>query len=248
MSPTVYLVSGANRGLGLAFVTVLAQRENVVVFAGARNPAAATDLQALVKQHPGKVHAVKLTSSDVADNKEAVDYIKKTAGRLDVVIANAAIAKSAALVLDTPPAELLDHFDVNVVGVVVLFQATYPLLKESTSSPIFVPISSAVGSIALAGTFPPGGSAYASSKTTVNFIARKIHFEHEGIISFVVSPGAVDTEMIRPALPALRAAGFDLALLSPEDSASQVLKLVDNATRESVGGKFFSYDGTALEW
>jgi NADP-dependent 3-hydroxy acid dehydrogenase YdfG len=63
----------------------------VIVFAGARNPTAAEDLQSLVQQFPGKVHIVKLTSCDKTDNDAAVATIKTIAGRLDVVIACAGI-------------------------------------------------------------------------------------------------------------------------------------------------------------
>ena len=59
------------------------------MFAGARNPSTAIDLQRLVESHPGRVHIVKLTSCDRRDNEAAVAEIKNVAGRLDVVIANA---------------------------------------------------------------------------------------------------------------------------------------------------------------
>jgi NAD(P)-dependent dehydrogenase (short-subunit alcohol dehydrogenase family) len=77
---------------GLGLVTTLARRENVIIFAGARNPAAAADLQELVQKYPGKVHIVKLTSCDKAENEAAVATIKAIAGRLDVVIANAGMS------------------------------------------------------------------------------------------------------------------------------------------------------------
>jgi NAD(P)-dependent dehydrogenase (short-subunit alcohol dehydrogenase family) len=70
-------------------VTVLIERADVVVFAGAREPGSATELQALAKAHPAKLHVVKLTSADEADNRAAAAEIKRVAGRLDVVIANA---------------------------------------------------------------------------------------------------------------------------------------------------------------
>lgn len=67
----------------------------MVVFAGARNLGAATELKKLVDSHPNVVHAVKLTSGDLADNAAAVETIKKVAGRLDVVIANAGTSPSS---------------------------------------------------------------------------------------------------------------------------------------------------------
>jgi NAD(P)-dependent dehydrogenase (short-subunit alcohol dehydrogenase family) len=63
-------------------------RDNVIVFAGARDPAAAKDLQALATSRPGKLHVLKLVSSDPEGNATAVSFVKEKAGRLDVVIAN----------------------------------------------------------------------------------------------------------------------------------------------------------------
>jgi NAD(P)-dependent dehydrogenase (short-subunit alcohol dehydrogenase family) len=106
----VYLVSGANRGIGtyrsmrlpseyptdrtfsgLGLVTQLSTRPNTVVFAGARNPESAVDLKKLAADHSNVVHVVKLTSGDASDNAAAVDIIKAVVGRLDVVIANAGV-------------------------------------------------------------------------------------------------------------------------------------------------------------
>lgn len=75
--------------VGLGLVTALASRDNVIVFAGARNPSAAEGLQALAKKYPGKFYPVKLTSGDKAENEAVAEFIQKTAGHLDVVIANA---------------------------------------------------------------------------------------------------------------------------------------------------------------
>jgi hypothetical protein len=107
MSPTVYLVSGANRGIGdgtfpgrtpklmltsmlpgLGLVKAIATRPDTVVFAGARNPSSASELDELAKTQKN-VHVLKLTSCDEADNRAAVAEIKRTAGALHVVIANA---------------------------------------------------------------------------------------------------------------------------------------------------------------
>jgi NAD(P)-dependent dehydrogenase (short-subunit alcohol dehydrogenase family) len=110
MAPVVYLVSGANRGIGeyfspalsatecllrrhtgLGLVKTLSERADTIVFAGARDPGAAKELTALAAARPGKVHVVKLVSGDVDDNAAAVKFIKEKAGRLDVVIANAGL-------------------------------------------------------------------------------------------------------------------------------------------------------------
>ena len=103
----------------------------MIVFAGARNPTAAEDLQSLVQQFPGKVHIVKLTSCDKTDNDAAIATIKSVAGRLDVVIACAGkflfsrlfvrtwihfrtgISQFFGTSLETPVEQMRDHFEVN---------------------------------------------------------------------------------------------------------------------------------------
>jgi NAD(P)-dependent dehydrogenase (short-subunit alcohol dehydrogenase family) len=74
---------------GFGLVKALSARDNTIVFAGARDPAAAKDLQALAAARPGKLYIVKLVSGDAEGNAAAVSFVKEKAGRLDVVIANA---------------------------------------------------------------------------------------------------------------------------------------------------------------
>ncbi|KAF7983659.1 hypothetical protein HWV62_19545 [Athelia sp. TMB] len=220
-SPTVYLVSGANRGIGLALVKALVSRYNdTIVFAGARNPTVAAELAELVQKFPGRVHIIKLTSCDKQDNNAAVKEIEKIEGRLDVVIANAGISAYYGPALTTPEDQLREHFNINVVGTHILFQATYPLLSKSTASPKFIPISSAAGSITDGASVPIGRIAYGCSKAAENYLACKLHFEHPKLTVFA-----------RERDPAMGSR----PLISPEESATSVLNLVENSTREKDG-------------
>jgi len=243
---TVYLVSGANRGIGLGLVTALASRDDVVVFAGARNPSAAKDLHVLAEKYPGKLHIVKLTSGDKTENEGVIAEIRAIAGRLDVVIANAGISQYYGTALATPAEEMRVHYEVNVIGTLVLFQAAWPLLKASPS-PTFVPISSGAGSITNGASMPAGFTAYGASKAAMNYLARKLHFEHPELVCFPISPGAVATD-----LAAIAASSDEMIRTIPvitvEESASSILKLVDGSTREKDGGKFIHNNGTIRAW
>jgi NAD(P)-dependent dehydrogenase (short-subunit alcohol dehydrogenase family) len=104
---------------------------------------------------------------------------------------------------------------INTIGPLVLFQATYPLLKASTSSPKFVLISSRAGSIAFGTKFPIDMLPYGASKAAANFLARKLHYENDGLskhyistlpslyrayinshlVVFPICPGSVETDM-----------------------------------------------------
>ena len=98
---------------GLALVTLLAARPNTIVFAGARDPARATALQALAKAHPDRFHILKLVVPDKEDHLAAAEEIKRIAGRLDVVIANAAFADVFDPALDLRGEDMVRHFEVR---------------------------------------------------------------------------------------------------------------------------------------
>jgi NAD(P)-dependent dehydrogenase (short-subunit alcohol dehydrogenase family) len=66
-----------------------------------------------------------------------------------------------------------------VVGTFILFQACHPLLVASTSSPKFAMIGSSVGSIEVGAALPMRFMSYGTSKAAENYLARKLHFEHE---------------------------------------------------------------------
>ncbi|KAL1683365.1 hypothetical protein EV122DRAFT_201865 [Schizophyllum commune] len=244
MSPTVYLVSGASRGIGLAMVAQLASRPDVVVFAGARDPARATNLQALAKSHPGRFHVLRLTSPDKANNIAAAEEIKRVAGRLDVVIANAGIGDAFESALELRTEDMVRHFEVNTNGALVLFQATYPLLKGS-KTPKFVTVSSGLGSIALAGQMPVLMYPYGASKAALNWVTRKLHHDFPDFVIFPISPGAVSTEgalAVHEKAPGMKEMlEGSLAPISPEESARGTLEQIDIATRETHGGQFVDY-------
>lgn len=86
----------------------------------------------------------------------------------------------------TPLSEMCSHFEVNTLGPLVLFQATAALLEAAQDRMFFI-MSSVAGSIG--DIQPVPSTAYGTSKAAVNFITRKIHFEHKKITSVALHPG-----------------------------------------------------------
>jgi NAD(P)-dependent dehydrogenase (short-subunit alcohol dehydrogenase family) len=80
-------VTGANRGVGLGLVLELAKRPDVRIFATARDPSRAADLQAAAAKYPITVLSWRADHED--DSKALVDKVKEVTDRVDVVIANA---------------------------------------------------------------------------------------------------------------------------------------------------------------
>ncbi|TRM63747.1 hypothetical protein BD626DRAFT_548086 [Schizophyllum amplum] len=216
MSSTVYLVTGAGRGIGVFGITSqLAARPDVVVFAG--------------RPIPGRVHVIKVVSADRKNNDEAAQEIKKG-------------AKSP---LDTNSEEMIRHLDVNTNGPLLLFQAMYELLRAS-KSPKFVTVSSGMGSITVGPELPMNQMPYAMSKAALNWVTRKLHHDNPDMTIFPISPGGVDTDGLRDLMahdPALQRMWEMYPLISVDESARGVLEQVDVATRETHSGQFVDYTG-----
>ncbi|KAJ7796889.1 hypothetical protein B0H14DRAFT_3549604 [Mycena olivaceomarginata] len=174
-------VSGANRGIGYGLAAALATRPNTIVFAN------------LVAKHPN-VHPIKLTSGDEVDNAAAAVEIQKIAGHIDVLIANAGISKYYGSLTTTPLSEFRDHWEVNSLGLVVLFQAVHKLLFASpTGAPKLAYISSVLGSIG--GYIDLAATAYSASKAAANYLVKVLDVENPSLITLAISPGWVATEM-----------------------------------------------------
>lgn len=214
---TVVLITGASRGklttlaltehlftagdfagIGRCLLSTYLSRSNYTVVAGLRDPTSpsAQELQSLPCGRDSQVILVKIDSASQTDAKEAMDILtsRHKVAKLDVVIANAGISQYFGIASVTPAKEMLDHFTINTVAPLLLFQATAALLK-SASTPKFVVLSSGAGSLSLVDKLPVENTAYGASKAAVNFVTRRIHYENPELIAFPINPGWLQTEV-----------------------------------------------------
>jgi NAD(P)-dependent dehydrogenase (short-subunit alcohol dehydrogenase family) len=149
MAPTIVLITGANRGIGLGLTKRFLAEDSHTVIAAVRNPAHATAhaLQELLTGHDSRLVVVKLDASIEQDAKEAVAELHQKHGiqHLDIVIANAGIGYIYPTVAEVKIADIRAHMEPNVYGVVALYQATRELLRKSAREPIFLPMGSSAG-------------------------------------------------------------------------------------------------------
>jgi len=249
-----YFITGANRGIGRGFVTAILQRPGTTVIAAVRDPSKESSraLQNLSKASDSKLILVKLDSSVESDPVDAVDQLRKDHGitSLDVVIANAGVGGGTS-VAKTSADTAAEHFFINAVGPLKLFQATSKLLQVSKSgNPRFIAISTAIGSIGameLTKDLPPTLSPYGASKAALNWFIRRLHFEEPWLTSFVFHPGLVDTDMTIKATAGVGLSPTDLGAITVDLSVSSMLKTIDSASK-SISGTFQNYDGTTLPW
>ncbi|RDW75240.1 hypothetical protein BP6252_06382 [Coleophoma cylindrospora] len=245
---TTYLITGANRGIGLGLIQVYLARPNTTTIAAVRDPDHPTSqaLSALPHGANSKLILVKLDSASPTDAADAITTLQTQHNitSLDVVIANAGIAKVQPLVRELQLADLEEHNHVNVSGPVLLFQATLPLMLKA-AAPKFVGISSSAASIAAMGERYFPNAAYGPSKVTLNYLLRKMHFEHEELTVFPIDPGFVQTELGNTGANNL---GLEQADITVEESVNGVVAVIDKATRETHSGRFAHYLGGELPW
>ena len=126
------LVTGANRGIGLAFASQLLARGDHVI-ATCRHPGKAAALNALGGAHPGRLHVLPL---DVASEKSRAELIRELPlvlgedGRLDLLINNAGVLHSGERFGQLRQETLEDSLRINAIGPLLLAQAVAPLLRD----------------------------------------------------------------------------------------------------------------------
>ncbi|KAJ5276725.1 hypothetical protein N7524_002878 [Penicillium chrysogenum] len=248
MTNTIYLITGASRGIGRGLTETFLARSNSTVIAAVRDPVVASSqsLQSLPKGESSRLIVVKVDSKSPTDPTAAIETLHSEHGidHIDVVIANAGISEDFSTVHEVSIPVLHDHVEVNGYGPIYLYQAAYPLLKKS-KKPTFVGVGSPIGSIGGMEQRPYPCAAYGPSKAILHWIVRKIHFENEEFVSFVADPGFVQTDMGNAGA---KTVGLEKAFQTVEESVGGIVKTIDEGTRESIGAQFRVWDGSQFPW
>ena len=206
----VALVTGANQGIGLQIAKDLVAH-GFTVLVGSRNLERG---EVAAKEIGPDARALQLDVTDQASIAAAAEHIRKDFGRLDVLINNAAISNTGKLPgqsiaeyvkltrpSNVPIEEVRAVWETNVFGVLAVYQAMLPLLRQSSDARI-VNVSSGVGSLSdnANPAFPYHamfGPVYPASKTALNAItlAMMIELESTGIKVNLVSPAFTKTNL-----------------------------------------------------
>jgi NAD(P)-dependent dehydrogenase (short-subunit alcohol dehydrogenase family) len=183
------LVTGGNSGIGLATAKHFVSEGAYVFITGRRQK----ELDTAVKEIGKNVTAVQGDVSNLADLDRLFAQIKKERGKIDIVFANAGVAKYAPLGKITE--ELYESiFDTNVKGLLFTVQKALPLLRDGGS---IILNASIVGSKGLA-----SNSVYSATKAAVRSFARTwtTDLKDRRIRVNAVSPGPIDTPGLRELL------------------------------------------------
>lgn len=221
----VAVVTGASRGIGAATAEAISA-------AGARVVLAARDVDALnavagrIRSLGGEAIAVPTDVSKPADVERLIAAAEHV-GRLTALVC-AAGQLTPALFADTTPEIWAETLAVNLTGAFLCCRAAFVPMRQAGEGRI-ITIASLSGVYATEKF--PGLAAYNVSKYGVVGLTEAIAVEgkEHGISAICISPGAVDTEMLRRANPALRPG------LTPADVADLIVALLDSPLAPASG-------------
>lgn len=218
-----YLVTGANRGIGLEYCRQLKERGDYVI---AVCRSASEELENLGISVEADV--------DITSDRKIDNLIKRLDDQsIDVLINNAAIVERVSLErLDTN--SILRQFEVNALAPLKLTQALLTNLKKGSK---IIMMTSRMGSIE---DNTSGGSyGYRMSKVALSMAGKSlsVDLKSQGIAVGILHPGLVKTRMT----------GFTNSGITPEQSVKGLLARIDELNLENTG-TFWHSNGEILPW
>jgi NAD(P)-dependent dehydrogenase (short-subunit alcohol dehydrogenase family) len=220
MESKIALVTGGNRGIGLAIAQgLLSKGYQVIITARSLDHA-----QQAAEKLSGNVIPLELDISSDRSIKQAVTTLNQNIERLDVLINNAGIYPDEGVDILTIDRELLDlTFNTNTFGAIRMVQAFLPLLEKSTDARV-INVSSSYGAIdGLSADVP----SYCLSKLALNgaTIMLADALQSQSIVVNSMCPGWVRTDMGGASAPRSSEQGADTAIwLATEASRSETGK------------------------
>ncbi len=242
-SANIALITGANRGLGLATARRLGHA-GVTVVIGARDETKGEEAAAVLRDEGIDAESVTMEVTSTSSVQLAAKQIEAAHGRLDILVNNAGILPEATAGETAGPVDAAlfrTTFETNVFGTVAVIEAFLPLLREARAGRI-VNVSSTMGSLSDQSNpsspyFAVVVPAYQASKAALNGITVALAklLADTPIKVNSVCPGFVQTDL---GGPENRAAAPLTAVEASEIVADTALIPDDGPT-----GQFLDRDG-----
>lgn len=242
LSNQVAIVTGASKGIGRAIAETLAQNgASLVINSRESSRDNAEEVLSKIKSFGGK--GIWVPGDIVEENTQYAIFQKviEEFGRLDILINNAG-SRHDGLLVRTSDEEFMRVLKLNLISSASMTrEAVKQMLRQRPQGGNIV----FIGSLATLGS--PGQSLYAAAKAGLEGFVKSLAPEYgkRNIKSNVVSPGLVDTDMVKDLSAKGKQAILDLAgmkrALKPEEVAGAVLQLLSKDSTHN--GKVFYMKG-----
>jgi len=212
-------ITGANRGVGAAFVNAALSRQAATVVAAARDPASLSGLAGTARVVPARL--------DVTDRAQ-VAAVAAEHPDIDLLVCNAGVTCQRPLLSDVTDAALREVMEVNFFGLTETTRAFLPLLKAG-NKPAVVNISSIAGKRGI-----PARSQYSASKFAVQGFSEALRAEvaKDGIDVLLLCPGLTQTNFSHNMLEQKAALQLDhLRGMTAEETAWLTAAMVRSGVR-----------------
>lgn len=206
IAQSTVLITGANRGIGLAFAQAFLARGARKVYAAARDPSQVT------------LSGVTPLRLDVT-SPEQVEAAARLAGDVDIVVNNAGIARFGSFLADDAEAVLRQHLETNLLGVLHVSRAFAPVLARHGGGALLnvASVASWISNPLLAN--------YAVSKAAVWSLSNGLRHDlrAQGTQVLTLHMGFVDTDLTR---------GVEMPKATPEAIVAQALDGLEAGAQE----------------
>jgi NAD(P)-dependent dehydrogenase (short-subunit alcohol dehydrogenase family) len=227
------LITGANRGLGLALASQFLALGHQVVALNRRHDDV---LRRLQDQYPDLLHLYHGDVSDEDAIQKGLAEISRQVDHLDIVVNNAAVHldQAAPLIEDVDFSVFLPTFQVNAVGPLVVIKHALPLLRRGQKK-LIINVSSEAGSIGNA--WRKSEYAYCMSKAALNMATQILQngLKEEGIKVLALHPGWFSSDM-----------GSARAPITPAEAAETAIDLILGPLDSET--MFVAPNGEVLAW
>lgn len=231
------LVTGANKGLGLALTKFYLEKGCEVFSCIRNNPS--EELSILKQKFDVKLNIIKMDVSNDDSVISAAEEIKKLTNSLDILINNAAILYDnySKVPLEEVNTEIaLETFNTNTLGALRVNKALLSLVKAGETK-VIANISSEAGSIGE--NWRDNMYDYCMSKAALNMQSAilQLYVKPYGIKVLAFHPGWMITDM-----------GGKNAAITPEVSAEGIMKLIEEYQGKLDDIMYMDYTGKPYQW
>ncbi|KAK9469763.1 hypothetical protein V1512DRAFT_273601 [Lipomyces arxii] len=253
-SEKVFVVTGANRGIGLALATQLSAFGKVIATVRSKEAAKSSPISSLKNVELVELDIGSESSIDAAS--EAIAALAPTG--VDEVWNNAGVnnvAKVDPSISTVSYKALQRELEINSIGPVYFTSKLIPLLEKRDTKKILF-ITSMAGSLTIMSGMPDAIDmlgvpyVYPTSKAALNYLGFFLHhyYGKKGFTVVLLHPGFVMSDMGKAVIPDPDAVSLPFELLQPEQSAE---KLIQTASTIQVTDKEYAfavrnYDGSVL--